>query len=628
MRGAAVAVPERLLEDPMRPARPSALLRTAATDPVLLTVSATALATICWLLQGPGIAAVDVLLRAALGPVFNLVLVVCALRLARAPGKSPGDRRFWRAMTAMGALMVLGQLSRLISTVRHPDLGAVATGRFQTVCVLAGIAVLVAGALTHPRPPATGRARLRYLLDTTAVVTAAVVVIWFVTDRSPVLGAGSAGPLGAVAIAGAMTFAVTRLIVGGHSPISSLAATPIVAAGVLQCFNGGVMPAAAGWRLELVLQVAAAALVSLGPRLQELVDRLAVHRPGRPRRSYSVLPYVTLGLVVAILPAVLPTGLSTTARVTLGGLLVMITVVVARQFITLAENEALVRRSDAGLETLRRQEERVRLLLEYSTDITSLIDHTGTMIYLTPATRSLGYEPSELVGVRVLTLIHPDDLPELLPGMQRLMATPGSTFTYQARYRHATGSWRWLEVTSRNLTHEPSVAAVVSNARDVTDARELQDRLRHEATHDALTGLANRVLFGRRLAAEVTGGVALLHIDLDGFKPINDTYGHHAGDGVLVRVAERLAAALPAGAVAARLGGDEFAALLPGAGQAAADLVADRFRAALGEPIEVDGQPLTIGASIGVVAGAGVDPEALLREADEAMYRIKHAARR
>ncbi|MFI7540277.1 diguanylate cyclase domain-containing protein [Actinoplanes sp. NPDC049599] len=612
----------------MPPARPPSLLRTAATDPVLRAVSGTALVAIGWLLWGPGPVAVDVLLRAVLGTVFNGVLVVCALRLARAPGRTAGDRRFWRAMTAMGGLMVIGQLSRLIGTVRHPDIGTVATGRFQTVCVLAGIAVLVAGALTHPRPPATSRARLRYLLDTTAVVTAAVVVVWFVIDRSAALGAGAAGPFGAVAIAAAMTFAVTRLIVGGHSPISSSAAAPIVAAGVLQCFNGGVMPAAAGWRLELVLQIAAAALVSLGPRLQELVDRLTAGGPPRPRRSYSVLPYVTLGLVVAILPAVLPAGLSTTALVTLGGLLLMITVVVARQVLTLAENEALVRRSDAGLETLRRQEERVRLLLEYSTDITSLIDHTGAMTYLTPATRMLGYEPHEMVGVRVLTLIHPDDLPDLLPDLQHLMLTPGATYTYQARYRHAAGSWRWLEVTSRNLTHEPSVGAVVSNARDVTDARELQDRLRHEATHDALTGLANRVLFGRRLAAEVTGGVALLHIDLDGFKPINDTYGHHAGDVVLVRVAERLAAALPAGAVAARLGGDEFAALLPRACRDTAELAAEAFRAALAEPIEVDGRHLTIDASIGVVAGTGGDPEALLREADEAMYRIKHAGRR
>jgi diguanylate cyclase (GGDEF)-like protein/PAS domain S-box-containing protein len=324
---------------------------------------------------------------------------------------------------------------------------------------------------------------------------------------------------------------------------------------------------------------------------------------------------------------VLPPDPGSTTVATLGGLLLIVAVVVARQVLAFAENESLVRKYDVSLETLRRQEERVRLLLEYSSDITSLIDPTGAMIYLTPATRMLGYEPAEMIGVRAISLIHPDDLPGVLPDLERLMATPGATFTYQARYHHQDGSWRWLEVTSRNLTHEPSVAAVVSNARDVTDARELQDRLRHEATHDALTGLANRVLFGRRLAAEVAAGVALLHIDLDGFKPINDTYGHHAGDAVLVRVAQRLRASLPAGAVAARLGGDEFAVLLPGTGPSVAEQVADRFRAVLAEPIVVDGQELTIGASIGVVAGAGGDPEALLRRADEAMYRSKHAAR-
>ncbi|GAA3341109.1 hypothetical protein GCM10020358_31220 [Amorphoplanes nipponensis] len=612
----------------MPPARSTTLPRAAATDPVLLALAGTVLAAVGWLLAGPGGVETHVLVRAWLGPPLNLVLVAGALRLANRPGRAAADRRFWRALAGTGVLLLIGQLGRLATALRHPDAAAVATGRFQTVFVLAGVAVLAAAVVTHPRPPAPGRARVRYLLDTTAVVTAAVVAIWFMTDRSAAYGAGAGAALAAVVIGAALTFAVTRLIAGGHSPISSVAAAPIVAAAVLQCLQGAVLPAATSWRIPLALQVAAVALISAGPRLQELGERVTASRPPRRPRSYSVLPYAMLGLVFALLPAVLPAGLSRTALVALGGLLVITAIVVSRQLITFAENESLVRRSEAGLRTLRRQEERVRLLLEYSTDITSLIDHTGAMTYLTPATRMLGYEPGELLGVRVLTLIHPDDLPAILPDLQRLMAAPGSTYTYQARYRHGAGGWRWLEVTSRNLTHEPSVGAVVSNARDVTDSRELQDRLRHEATHDALTGLANRVLFGRRLAAALAGGVALLHIDLDGFKPINDTYGHHAGDAVLVRVAERLSAALPAGAVAARLGGDEFAALLPGADAAAAARVAEEFRAALAEPVEVDGHRLTIGASIGAVTGAGTDPEALLRRADEAMYRSKHAAAR
>ncbi|MGW4947566.1 diguanylate cyclase domain-containing protein [Actinoplanes sp. NPDC004185] len=612
----------------MPPERSASLPRTVATDPVVLALAGVSLAAIGWLLWGPGSLAFHVLLRAWLGPALNLVLLAGAVRLARRSGCDAADRRFWRAMTAMGALLLTGHLGRLAGALHRPDAGAVATGQFQSVCVLAGVTVLVVAALTHPRPAAPSRVRLRNLLDTTAVGTAAVVAIWFMADRSAALGVGSGASMAAVAIAVVTTFAVIRLVMGGHSPISSATAAALVAAAVVQCVNGGVLPGSAGWRVQLALQITAVALVSVGPRVQELADRAAAGRPARRRRTYSVLPYAMLGLVFAVLPAVLPSGLSATALVALGGLLVITAVVVARQLLTFAENESLVRRTDAGLETLRRQEERVRLLLEYSTDITSLIDHTGAMVYLTPATRMLGYEPGEMLGVRVITLIHPDDLPALLGDLQQLMATPGATFTYQARYRHKEGSWRWLEVTSRNLTHEPSVAAVVSNARDVTDARELQDRLRHEATHDALTGLANRVLFGRRLAATVGGGVALLHIDLDGFKPINDTYGHHAGDAVLVRVAECLRAALPATAVAARLGGDEFAVLLPGAGTATADLVAERFRIALAEPVEVDGHRLTIGASVGVVAGTGVDPEALLRRADEAMYRTKHASRR
>jgi diguanylate cyclase (GGDEF)-like protein len=162
------------------------------------------------------------------------------------------------------------------------------------------------------------------------------------------------------------------------------------------------------------------------------------------------------------------------------------------------------------------------------------------------------------------------------------------------------------------------------------EARELEERLRYQTQHDSLTALANRALFGERLAAAAPAGAAVLHIDLDGFKTINDTYGHHAGDAVLIEVAARLRASLPPGGLAARLGGDEFAALLPGAGpdvEALAQAVAERFQTVLRLPVTVDGRPLTIGASIGVAAGAGGDPEALLRLADEQMYLRKHRGR-
>nr|BFE71650.1 hypothetical protein GCM10020092_049510 [Actinoplanes digitatis] len=415
-------------------------------------------------------------------------------------------------------------------------------------------------ALVHPHPKSTRQARLRYWLDASAVMTASAVVIWFMVDRTTGLGAGPVGPAAATVIAMAVAFTMTRLTISGLNPMNAVAAAPVFAAALLQCLSVAVVRATAGPAAQLSLQLATVALVSLGPRLQELMDRLRADRPLPARRAWSTLPYAMLGVVLLILPASLPEGLSGTAMVVFGGLFVITGIVVARQWVAFRENSALVQR-------LSRQEERVRLMLEYSTDITTLIDGNGAMSYLTPGSRALGYEPAELLGTRIVTMIHPEDLPGLLPDMQRLMVTPGANLTYQARYQHADGSWRWLEVTSRNLMHLPSVAAVVSNSRDVTESRELQDRLRHQATHDELTGLANRVLFGERLAETVGTGVALLHVDLDGFKPINDTYGHHAGDVVLTRVAERLRAVLPPDAMPARLGGDEFAVLLPGAGR-------------------------------------------------------------
>jgi diguanylate cyclase (GGDEF)-like protein len=192
------------------------------------------------------------------------------------------------------------------------------------------------------------------------------------------------------------------------------------------------------------------------------------------------------------------------------------------------------------------------------------------------------------------------------------------------------------------------VLALLENATLLTrldqsllEARGLHEQLRHQATHDALTGLANRALFDERLDAS-TGAAAVLLVDLDGFKEINDTYGHHAGDAVLVAVADRLRRCVPASATAARLGGDEFAVLLPGADAAAARGLADRFTALLADPVHVDGRPLHARASVGVAAG-GTGPDgtgsggtvsggALLRDADGAMYAVKRgdgvAARR
>ncbi len=178
------------------------------------------------------------------------------------------------------------------------------------------------------------------------------------------------------------------------------------------------------------------------------------------------------------------------------------------------------------------------------------------------------------------------------------------------------------------------VLALTENARlldrldeSLTQAHELQELLRHQAEHDVLTGLANRRRLEQRLRDAGRHDAALLLIDLDGFKKINDTYGHAGGDAVLVHVADRLRGCLRDGDLPARLGGDEFAVLLAEADRAAADRIAGRFRDALTAPAVIGGRTVEVRASIGVAVGPADDPESLMHAADLRMYDEKQTSR-
>jgi diguanylate cyclase (GGDEF)-like protein len=167
----------------------------------------------------------------------------------------------------------------------------------------------------------------------------------------------------------------------------------------------------------------------------------------------------------------------------------------------------------------------------------------------------------------------------------------------------------------------------------VSELRDLQVQLEHQAFHDPLTGLANRLLFMDRVEHTLqrrTGNAVVLFLDLDDFKPINDTYGHEAGDAVLVAAAERLRSALRTADTAARLGGDEFAVLLVDIADEHIAVVADRIVTSLVRPLEFDGRELQVKASLGVAAassGSGVDADELVRKADVAMYVSKHGGK-
>jgi diguanylate cyclase (GGDEF)-like protein len=190
-------------------------------------------------------------------------------------------------------------------------------------------------------------------------------------------------------------------------------------------------------------------------------------------------------------------------------------------------------------------------------------------------------------------------------------------------------------VVSTGLVIIRQLAAFSENSRlleeldaSLRELRRHEQLLRHQASHDHLTQLANRALFTERTHAAMTGErttdqMAIVLIDLDDFKPINDNLGHHVGDAVLVAVADKLRGAMRPGDTVARLGGDEFAVLLPSATDADAVGVVDRITTVLAEPVHVDGHELWVCASIGLAAGMPGDPETLLRDADRAMYAAK-----
>ena len=207
---------------------------------------------------------------------------------------------------------------------------------------------------------------------------------------------------------------------------------------------------------------------------------------------------------------------------------------------------------------------------------------------------------------------------------------PGGHRRVKVRARRLDGSELHLEADVTNLLDEPGVAGVAINARDISDRVHLEADLAHQATHDALTGLTNRLQFTHEVNAvlastEDPAEVAIVLLDLDGFKEINDSLGHGAGDHVLVTVAARLATLSRRRDCVARLGGDEFAVLVVGDH---AEAVAQRIVEALAEPIELLEWPVTVGASAGVVvAEAGSTVASLLRDADAAMYDAKRRGR-
>ena len=284
---------------------------------------------------------------------------------------------------------------------------------------------------------------------------------------------------------------------------------------------------------------------------------------------------------------------------------------------------------------IRASEERFRSLVQNAPGVVAVVDPNGAFHYAS-APDLEGEGPIGEGGPRRMAdVVHPEDLPRVLSVIAEAATCPEGEMRLELCMRRADGAWREFEAIVSNLLDNEAVGGIVLNAHDVTERKGLENPLRYDAFHDALTGLPNRVLFTDRLEQAVARakrsqqGLGVLFLDLDRFKYINDSLGHEVGDDLLREIGRRMPEEARSADTVARFGGDEFVVLvedIDSVGEAVS--VADRILAAIRDPVALHGRSHVVTASIGIAFGMGSrDGQDLIKEADAALYRAKARGR-
>ena len=587
-----------------------------------------------WLILRWGGEDLQVAIADAIYLPLGALVVVIALRAARS-ARHPSVARAWRLFAAAFVAYALADLAwflievvqgRVVPTPSVADLG-----------YLAFYPLMVLGLLALPRE-ASGGDRTRYL-DLAIVCTASLASVWWLVVGPVAASIGSDTVAGLVAVAYPagdllVMFALATAMFGR---IRSVSPATLVLLGVGLACNmvadltyarlalegtyptGGWLDVAytAGW-----LALGFAGLVQIHASRASTMTTSTEHL-----RPIPALPYLATALVFGLLWASVAGG-SADQHVLLAGAIAVTALVSLRQYLTARQNTRL-------LAQRLHSEERFREILRNASDAVVVVEQSGTISYATPSTPLLMAGASlDPVGRAITGVVRPEDAPLLRELLRTAEQRTGSSGTIACR--SASTPPRDLEVGVVNLLANELVAGFVVTFRDVTERLAFEGELRTRALQDPLTGLANRVLFNDRLEQALRRArrrrtrPAVLFLDLDTFKSVNDTLGHTAGDEVLLEVARRLRTVLRPEDTAARLGGDEFGVLVEDTTDASEAVgVAERIHHALAGPFAVGGRDLAISASIGIVRSESRDDDhvSLLRNADIAMYEAKREAR-
>jgi diguanylate cyclase (GGDEF)-like protein/PAS domain S-box-containing protein len=560
------------------------------------------------------------------------VLVVACAQVGRTVGVSTDSRAFWRRLAVVIGLVSTANLIGLVDG-RGADLAALTVDN-------AAFVVLLWALVTLPLDPRTRSEWVTSFLDAGTVVVCVGLFGWHFLlfpalsrpDATDITGLISA------AVHGLVTAAAGVRVCLDWGQQDKRRSVTLLGCGLLVLLAAELFHALAGSGTDTPPAITAPFIAAATPiacafwvwaateRIHEAGRRTTP--PLRPHRRFSLLPAAAVTATGALLYAA-GSDAPPQGRIVVIGSLCVAALVMVRQMVTLYDNDRLLQYVDAGKLDLHRHEQRFQALMRHSSDIVLVTAADGTIMYASPSLQEIiGVSLESLIGRSLAEWVHPDDRAATADAKQRFLAAPDVEVTYQLRAQRPDGTWRWVELVSRNLLHDRNVQGILTNARDITDARRFQDRLAYQGSHDELTGLANRAEFLARTAAALdapqgTAMTSVAVIDIDGFRTINDRLGHGVGDDILISVGHALTRRLDAGSTLARLGDDEYAVLMI-ATPAETELAAVALLDAVNEPLDVLGHHLLLQLSVGLAHGdVGLSATELVRRAEVALSAAK-----